>query len=85
MPSFMIVRLQISEIKREQTDKQTDKQTDRHTENAIYIYRFQLHTSGINLSKGARPYVLELQFRLTLKFKLAADFASAYLQRGYRS
>ena len=39
MPSFMIVRLQTSEIKRGQTDRQTNRQTNRQTDNVIYIYR----------------------------------------------
>ena len=44
MPSFMIVRLQTSEIKREQTDKQTNK----HTDNVIYIYRLQWNPDSTN-------------------------------------
>ncbi len=35
MPSFMIVRLQTSEIKHGQTHRQTDTRTD----NVIYIYK----------------------------------------------
>ena len=40
MPSFMIVRLQTSEIKRGQTNRQTDRQTNRQCD--LYIYRYSL-------------------------------------------
>ena len=60
MPSFMIVRLQTSEIKRGHTDTQTDTQTHRRTDNVIYIY-----TSGFAASAcGGRA-----NFRLRRKVR----------------
>ncbi len=51
MPSFMIVRLQTSEIKRGQTDKQTDKQTNRQCD--LYIERLPGFLFLLNAPKSS--------------------------------